>query len=248
VVKLPKYLEMTGYKNPDNAYNGPFQYAFHTDVHTFDHLKTLPREQKAFNTVMAFSRMMKGKDWFEIYPVEERLNVASDSETLLIDVGGGTGHDLIEFKKRFPNLPGKLITQDLPAALDDIKELPAGIEGMKHDFFSPQPIKGAKAYFLRHILHDWPDKQAKQILEYLRDAMSKESILFIEETELPETNVPLRSACMDMTMMAAFSAMERTRKQFQQLLESVGLVLVKAWTPEPMPSGQDTLFEAVLKA
>ncbi|KAI3570686.1 hypothetical protein IWW34DRAFT_903216 [Fusarium oxysporum f. sp. albedinis] len=32
-------------------------------------------------------------------------------------------------------------------------------------------IKGARAYFMQNILHDWEDKQASQILKYIPDAM-----------------------------------------------------------------------------
>lgn len=161
-----------------------------------------------------------------------------------MDVGGGTGHDLISFKKRFPNLAGTLITQDIPTVIDDIKDLPAGIVAMKHDFFSAQPIGGAKAYFLRSILHDWPDKQAKQILEHIKNAMNADSILLIQEAEIPESNVPLRSACLDLSMMALFAGMERTRTQFKELLESVGLKLVKSWSPDSLAT-LGTLYEAV---
>lgn len=116
---------------------------------------------------------------------------------------------------------------------------------MKHDFFTVQPIKGAKVYFLRNVLHDWPNKQAKVILERLHDAMTKNSILLIQESEMLESNVPLRSTYMVLSMMAAFSGLERTRTQFEELLESAGLKLIKKWVPEGT-TVFGTLFEAVL--
>lgn len=78
--------------------------------------------------------------------------------------------------------------------------------------------------------------------------MTKDSVLLIQEVEIPETNVPLRAACVDLVMMAMFSALERTREQFRELLESVGLELVKTWTSENAAPGSGVLFEAVLKA
>lgn len=45
------------------------------------------------------------------------------------------------------------------------------IELQVHDFFTPQPIKGARAYFMRSVLHDWPDEQCRKILGHLKDAM-----------------------------------------------------------------------------
>jgi len=65
---------------------------------------------------------------------------------LLVDVAGGRGHDIQAFKKAFPNKKGRLVLEDLPAVIDDISELDEGIERVKYDFFTPQPIKGELKY------------------------------------------------------------------------------------------------------
>ena len=214
-----------------------------TKLHYFDWLKSQPKHQSAFNTVMGIQRMNRGEEWFKCYPVEDRLRAAS-TEPLLVDVGGGLRHDLLVFKKAFPELPGRLIIQDLPVVIDDIKDPPYGIEAMKHDFFTPQPIKDAKAYYLRTVPHDWPDKQARCILSNIRLAMSKNSILLINEDALPEDNVPLYPTQLDISMMAAFPSLDRTQLQFKKLLESAGFRLVKVQTPKVMVPGSGTLFEA----
>ena len=217
-----------------------------TRLHYFEWLKSHPRDQSAFNTVMAMSRMKRGEEWFEFYPVEDRLCVAGN-KPLLVDIGGGLGHDLIALKSKFPNLQGQLVVQDLPIVIENVKDLPSGIEAMKHDFFAPQPVKDAKAYYLRTVLHDWPDKQAREILENIKAAMNKDSILLINETVLPESNVPLYPAMLDLSMMALFSSLDRTRTQFEELLDSTGFKLLEAWAPKDMVPGSETLFEAVLK-
>jgi len=48
-----------------------------------------------------------------------------------------------------------------------------------HDFFNPQPTKGAGLYLLRSVIHDWPDQDAKIILKHLRDAADPSSKLII---------------------------------------------------------------------
>lgn len=244
--RLPEYFEERGFRNPIDAFDGPFQYAMGTKLHYFDWLQSHPKDQKAFNTLMSISRMNRGDEWYEYYPVEEKLRAAG-SEPLLVDVGGGLGHDLIAFKQKFPHLRGKLIVQDLPVVIDDVKDLSPGIEAMKHDFFKPQPVKNAKAYYLRTVLHDWPDKQAMEILSNIRGAMSKHSILLINENALPEENVPLYPAELDISMMVLFSSLDRTQSQFKKLLESAGFELVQIWTPKVMVPGSGTLFEAVIK-
>ena len=66
----------------------------------------------------------------------------NDQSTLLVDIGGGRGHDLEAFKRANANAEGKLVLQDLPPVIDDIKELHEDIIKVKHDFFTSQPIKG----------------------------------------------------------------------------------------------------------
>lgn len=61
-------------------------------------------------------------------------------------------------KRAFPNYLENLIVQDLPVVIDDVKDLPVGIEVMKHDLFTPQPVRNARAYYLRTALHGWPNK------------------------------------------------------------------------------------------
>lgn len=43
----------------------------------------------------------------DIYPVEETLFPGADPDApLVVDVAGGLGHDINEFKKFYPNHPG----------------------------------------------------------------------------------------------------------------------------------------------
>ena len=244
--KLPEYLEEHGFQSPGDAYEGPFQYANQTKLHYFEWLSANPREQSAFNTVMSISRMGRGEEWFEFFPIEEKLHVAGN-EPLPVDIGSGLGHDLVALKSKFPRLAGTLIAQDLPVVIENVKELPMGIEAMGYDFFTPQPVKGAKAYYLRTVLHDWPDKQARDILSKIKDAMNQDSILLINENVLPADNVPLYPAMLDLHMMAIFSSLDRTETQFKELLDSAGFEVIKVWAPKVRLPGSGILFEAALK-
>ena len=49
----------------------------------------------------------------------------------------------------------------------------------KHDFFNPQPVKDAAVYFMRVVIHDWPDAKAKIILKQTRDAAAPSSKLVL---------------------------------------------------------------------
>lgn len=83
----------------------------------------------------------------DFYPVQEQLvKDASQAENsvFLVDVGGGKGHDLQELHHKQPELPGKLILQDLPDVIKEAQAigLDSKIEPMGHDFFAEQPVIG----------------------------------------------------------------------------------------------------------
>lgn len=90
-----------------------------------------------------------------------------------------------------------------------------------------------------------PDSEARVILQHAADAMKKGySRLLINEWVLSDTNSSLLAAMMDINMMCLFAGTERTRSQWDALLGSAGLKIVKLWGP-----GQETesLIEAVLE-
>ncbi|KAJ5655900.1 hypothetical protein N7507_007850 [Penicillium longicatenatum] len=244
--KLFDYFELNGYQNPEDAYDAPFQLAYNTKSHYFEWLSQNQTKQDIFNSVMTQSQQYRGADWFEAYPVQEKLRVSAD-QVLLVDMGGGVGHDIKAFKKRFPNLPGKLVLQDLPQVIRTIKEpLPEGMTALSHNIFERQPVSGARAYYMRTVLHDFPDKQALVALSHIRDAMSEDSILLVHEhTMSDDLDVPPLAATLDLHMMEIFSSLERTEKEWVVLLERVGFKVAKVWNEKSV--GQSTaLFEATL--
>jgi len=85
--------------------------------------------------------------WVEpgFYPVEERLGKGikeGTKEVLLVDVGGGLGHDLELLKEEHERLPGRLILQDKEEVLSQIPATNNVFEKITHDFFTPQAVKG----------------------------------------------------------------------------------------------------------
>lgn len=87
--------------------------------------------------------------WFDIWHAKERITkimeTSPDSKrALVVDVGGNVGYDLQAFRKRFPELKGRLVLQDLPDNIRNAKTLLEGdeIEAMEYDFFTPQSVKG----------------------------------------------------------------------------------------------------------
>ena len=83
----------------------------------------------------------------QFFPIKERLLQGfaehDANAVMLVDVGGGKGHEILELRKRMPNLLAKMIVQDRPEVIAGISEQDkCSMEVMEHDFFTPQPIKG----------------------------------------------------------------------------------------------------------
>lgn len=135
---------------------------------------------------------MGNKSWFTIYPFAEQIGRAcSDNPDgiLLVDVGGNRGADILDFHNSHGDLSGRLVLQDLPETIAQVdKSAMAGIELQPYDFFTPQPVKGAAAYFWRFILHDWDDDNIRKFLPNTVEAMGPESRLLIEEFVVSSTS------------------------------------------------------------
>ena len=246
--QMPFYLAKTGYKNVTGN-PGPFQHAKSTSDDMFPWLiNNNPDLMHHFSNFMAGQQAQRG-DWFNRLDVKSLMlngaNSGSDA-TLIVDVGGGEGHDIQAFHRAFPDAPGKLVLQDLPPVINNIKQLDQAIDKMAYDFFTTQPIKGARVYYLRSIMHDWSDDKCVEILKRIRDAMKPGySKLLLNEFILPSKNVPLYPALLDINMMALLNGMERTKKQWTSLLDSAGFKIVKFYDD---PSGENEgIVEAEMK-
>lgn len=103
---------------------------------------------------------------------------------------------------------------------------------MDYDFLSEQPIKGARAYFMHSIMHDWPDEVCKKILSNIAAAMRPGySKLLIFDCVIPRTGAYWENTAGDMLMMAQLAALERTEENWYDLIErsDLGLKIVKIW-------------------
>ncbi|RAH68369.1 o-methyltransferase [Aspergillus aculeatinus CBS 121060] len=250
VLALPAHLKATNYMLPNDGTKCAFQRGFDTNLHFFDFLKQHPQHASEFNNHMSVYHQGR-PSWMDLgfYPVQTLVQEATvtPDDVLLVDVAGGIGHDLSEFHRKWPDLPGRLIVQELPEVVSQARELNLNpkLELMEHDFFEEQIVKGARAYYMHSILHDWTDDNCRRILANLVPAMRKgHSKLLINENVIPETNAYWETTSLDIIMMADFSSMERTESQWRALVQSVaGLRVVKIWTAR---RGVESLIECEL--
>lgn len=97
---------------------------------------------------------------------------------------------------------------------------------------------GAKAYFMRMILHDYADNVGIQILKHLAAAMSPTSRVLVCEMVLPGrvSELDFPAAVMDNAVMA-MGGKERTADGFRKMFEAAGIELVNVWRAPGVPGG-----------
>ncbi|KAK4449810.1 S-adenosyl-L-methionine-dependent methyltransferase [Podospora aff. communis PSN243] len=251
VLSLPSYLERNGFQTPQGIADGPLQYAHETKLNMFEWLHANPPAGEQFNHHMG--GYANGRpSWYEegFYPVEERLlGGMEEGGAVLVDVGGGLGHDLEGFDKVWGERVGKgrLVLQDLERVISQIGEGGGGrVERMVYDFYTEQPVKGARAYYMHSVLHDWPDEVCVRILDNIKAAMKPGySRLLINENVIPDTGAHWETTGLDVMLACLLSSRERTRVEWVRLLEEkAGLRVVKIYHHRDNPrSGVESVVE-----
>ena len=137
---LPSFLKQSKYSALVDGNKTPFQEAFKTDLGAYQWLGTHPENLEYLNQYMS-SRRTAAESWLSVYPIEEETKFCQAAAPLFVNIGGGIGHQCAEFRKRYPNIPGKVILQDLSQTIKGALNTP-GVENMSYDFFTPQPVQG----------------------------------------------------------------------------------------------------------
>ncbi|MCU1489315.1 MAG: SAM-dependent methyltransferase [Acidimicrobiaceae bacterium] len=143
----------------------------------------------------------------------------------LVDVGGGTGHMLVEVLRATPSMRGTLV--EFAAALDRADDvirkanLADRCDIFEGSFFDPLPT-GADAYLLAWVLHDWSDEKATQLLHRCREAAGSTGRVLLLEKQ----HELARDTDLDLRMMTFFGGRERTTEQYRALGEASALQLI----------------------
>ncbi|KAL8751875.1 MAG: hypothetical protein Q9199_006131 [Rusavskia elegans] len=247
--QLPSSLAKRNYRCP-TATQGPLQDAYDTKLAGWEYIL----DPKFSDLLENCNTFMKGRregsiSWLDFYPFAENVlaDAAADPEAVLVvDVGGGLGHGLVEINEKFSQRKGRLILQDHPKTIEQAG-IGAGVfELMAHDFFKSQPVHGPKIFLIRQVLHDWPDQECQRILEHLAAAMSPGySKVLINEFVVADVEASDFITAIDLVMMGMSGGMERTKSQWSNLLASAGLRIEKIWT---LDDETESVIEAVLDA
>ncbi|PVI04220.1 O-methyltransferase [Periconia macrospinosa] len=236
---LPEYLEKTGYKNPLDPQDGPFQYGHNAPGESF--FEFLSKRPKIMNSYSTFFEASRGSrpDWIDWFPVQEKLlddasKPVTKDDILLIDVAGNRGHDLMAFKNKFSSkYPGRYVLFDQPHIIEDqTLDLGEDVEKKAFDFFKDPVLPDARLYYMKFILHDWDDDNCLTILNNVTSVMKKGfSNLIIEDFIIPMTGCKWMPAMFDLQMMISCASMERNEAQWMHLLDAAGLEIEGFYPP-----------------
>jgi SAM-dependent methyltransferase len=164
----------------------------------------------------------------------------------LMDVGGGSGELLGAIAQQNRKLRGTVF--DLPrcagAASKHLKQIGVDdrVEFVAGDFFKAVPAI-ADAIILKSIIHDWDDARSVAILQNCRKALPNGGKLLLVERLMPErpsmADEDKEQALSDLNMMRGPGGLERTERQYRELLNQSGFDLVTTY-----PAGRFNLIEA----
>ncbi|HDN25773.1 MAG TPA: methyltransferase domain-containing protein [Thioploca sp.] len=192
-----------------------------------------PPKESSYNYVLASEEKAKlfydGMDSFYYDNPAPMLGSYdfSDAETVM-DVGGGSGSQLIAVLKHYPHLKGILF--DLP---DTVKRSKANIEaaGLANrcfvaggSFLDAVP-SGADIYMMRHVIHDWDDSKSVEILKNVRAVLPDHGRVLVIETLVSGREKESFAVWFDLAMFAIDGGAERTREEYAELFEKAGLKL-----------------------
>ncbi len=187
----------------------------------YDYLQDQPDENSLFD------KSMSDLSDLGLIPI---LNTYDFSKFgVIADIGGGEGFLLANILH--PNTGCRVILFDTPKALE---KAPAML--LEHhvtdrttivpgDFFGSIPGP-ADLYILKHIIHNWRDEKAVELLKNIHQSIGPKSVLLIIEMVVPAGNEPSLSKLLDIQMMASMDGgKERTAAEFKVLLKNAGFTV-----------------------
>ncbi len=180
-----------------------------------------PGERELFATAMMGLTVMSAPVIASLYPWSELGTVC--------DVGGGRGTLLSELLLRFPSLRGVLYDGEGVVELGrELLRERGVIERVTFEtgsFFERVP-RGADAFILKNILHDWDDTASTTILGHVRAACRAGQKVVLLETLTEHDDVHGMGALADVhMMMVCQDGRERSRAEYGALLAATGFEL-----------------------
>ncbi|KAF2470381.1 S-adenosyl-L-methionine-dependent methyltransferase [Lindgomyces ingoldianus] len=198
-----------------------YSLAHNTDENPFDVIKKDHKRHQQFVDAMSFSHLHPS---YSVKYLVDNFDFESIGRGTIVDIGGSYGQVSIAIAEKYPDVT--CIVQDLEGTISGLsvpEPISRRVLGMPHDFFTPQPVRGADVYLLRWILHDWSDKYCIKILQCLIPGLKKGAKVVINDICIPEPGqLSIRAErflrrLMDISMKAFNNARERDAETWEWL-------------------------------
>ncbi|KAH8697070.1 S-adenosyl-L-methionine-dependent methyltransferase [Talaromyces proteolyticus] len=249
-------LNRPDFRDTEAVNKAAFNIAYETDLNIFQYWEQVRPDLGKRGACAFAGKGLNEAQYLALYPWAEEPD-----HTLVVDVGGGVGGATLPIVSKFQNLT--LLVQDLPENKEKFwaflkKDYPRVLESNRasfqaQNFFEVNTTKNAPIYFLRHVLHDWPDAEATKLLKNLAAVMSARSKILIcehivlptyrsnsapDDTEpepfiAPEPLLPNWGASftsrLDLHVLSCINSKQRTEDDFKNLAARAGLTVAFMW-------------------
>jgi hypothetical protein len=216
--------------HPTWAAWGELAYTVRTGKSSFERVNGLPTFEyfrKHADTTGYFNEAFSANSAQET----EAIHRAFDFSGLesLVDVGGGQGALLCSILKRNPLQRGTLFDQPHVVVGADAVIAASGVGPRCSiaggDFFGDLPTR-AGGYILKHVLFNWKDERATEILKAVRRAMAPSSKVFVIDPVILPGPGQTFEKFLDLEMRVLYEGGgERTSEEFRELFAAAGLRL-----------------------
>lgn len=184
----------------------------------WDYYDKYDKEGRMFDEAMA--------EWAQVFHWEAVSEFDFSSCSSVADVGGGSGALLAKILLHYPALRATLLDRRGPVTRASQRIAECGIadrvELREGDYFSDIPRK-ADVYIYAHVLIDWDDERAEEILQVCRERMPPTSTLLIVEEMIPAelTTMPFASL-LDVHLMLMGPGKVRHASEIKSMVRRSG--------------------------
>jgi O-methyltransferase len=181
----------------------------------FAHFAKSPEESAVFNGAMAAKAQGQVTAIVDAYDFSRFERIG--------DVGGGRGHLLQAVLATAPKAHGVLV--DLPHVVADAREIATERLTLQAADFFKDPLPRCDVYLLMEVVHDWGDTESLAIFQAVRRAAAPGAKLLVIESIVPDDPGPHWSKTLDVHMLILLGGRQRTRPEYEALLDRAGFSL-----------------------
>lgn len=195
----------------------PFEATFGQDLYTY--LECTPEAAARYDLAIDAFTVEEARELRGAFDFKGRRS--------LVDVGGGRGMLLKEILRHWPDLRGVLVDRKdvIDRAKGDFTEDETQrIELFGCDFFEQLP-QGHDCYCIKHVLHNWDDERATQLLRSCADAMEPGGRILVIESILTPDHRMDKARVMDLEMGVLTPGRARRKPEFRRMFRNAGLTL-----------------------